>query len=82
MYICMYRSMYMYIYSYFIILWMKTCAIPRPDQVATKCNATILVAKVVLPPLVPPAAFATGQGMKINKAKEPLCSLRKELLLC
>ena len=30
-------------------------------------NATVLVAKVVLPPLAPPATFATGQGMKTER---------------
>ena len=31
-------------------------------------------AKVVLQPLAPPAAFATGQGMKTNRMKVSLCN--------
>ena len=33
-------------------------------QPPTRSYATVLVANIVLPPLMPPAAFATGQGMK------------------
>lgn len=40
---------------------VKACVIPCPHQLPTRGGNTVLVAMVVLPPLVPPAAFATGQ---------------------
>ena len=51
---------------------MKTRAIPRPHQSPTRGDTTVLVTKVVLPSLALPAAFATGQHMKKNRAKVPL----------
>ena len=45
---------------------MRTHAIPCPNQPLTRVDATVLVAKLVLTPLVPIIAFTTGQGMKRN----------------
>ena len=54
---------------------MKTCAKPFPHQLTTRGDATVSMANMVLPPLVSPAAFATGQIMKTNRANVPLCGL-------
>ena len=54
-------------YFYFIIQHVRTHAIPCPHLLPTKGDAAVLVVKVVLPPVVPPAAFATGQSMKTNR---------------
>ena len=59
----------------FIIQRVKARAIPYPHQPPTKGDATVSVAKVIPPPQEPPAAFATGQSMKINSTKVPLRSL-------
>ena len=50
-----------------MIQHVKTHAIPCPHQPPTRGDATILVAKVLLSPLVPPAAFATRLGMKTKR---------------
>lgn len=42
---------------------MKAHAIPCSHQPSTKGGNTISVAKAVVPPLAPPAAFGTGQGI-------------------
>ena len=65
----------MYIYIYIIIQCVKTRAIPCPKQPPTWGNATVSVAKVVLPPLVPAAAFATEHSMNTNRMKVPLPNL-------
>ena len=52
---------------------MRKCAIPCPHQPLTICDATVLVAKVVLPSLTSPVAFVTGQSIKTNRAKFSLC---------
>ena len=50
-----------------IIQRVRTHAIPCPPQPPTKRDSTVLMANVILPPLVPLAAFATGQAMKTNR---------------
>ena len=54
---------------------MKAHMIPCPHQLPTKGDISVSMAKVVLPLLVPTIAFATKQGMKINRVKVPFCSL-------
>lgn len=51
------------IYVIFYIQCVKACAIPYPNQLPTRGGNKVSVAKVVLPPLAPPAAFATGQDI-------------------
>ena len=47
----------------------------QSSSTTDQSDATVSVAKVVLPTLVPTAAFATGQCMETNRVKVPLCSL-------
>ena len=51
------------------------CVIPCHHLPLTRDDTTVLVAKAALTPLALHADFATGQGMKTNRAKVPLCSL-------
>ena len=46
--------------------YVRICAIHCPHQPPIRGDATVSVAKVVLPPLALLVAFATGQGMKTN----------------
>ena len=59
----------------FFIICVRTRVIPSPHQPPTRGDATVLVAKVVLPILALPTAFPTGPGMKTNRAKVPPGSL-------
>ena len=59
---------------FFIIQRVKNTFDTCPHQPPTKGDTTVLVAKAVLLPLAPPAAFATVQAMKKTQ-KVPLCSL-------
>ena len=53
------------VYINFIIQHMKTCVIHSPHQPPSRGDARVSVAKLVLPPLAPSAAFVTGQCIYI-----------------
>ena len=65
---------YILTFLYFFIQREKIRAIPCPHQPPTSDNTTVSVAKVVLQ--VPPASSVPGQGMKTNRKKVLLHSLR------
>ena len=48
---------------------VRTHAIPCPHQPPTRSDVMVSVAKMVLSPLPPPAAFANRRGTKMNSTK-------------
>ena len=53
--------------NFIFIQRVRTRATPSPHQPATRGDATVSMAKAVLSPLAPPAAFATGQGINTER---------------
>ena len=70
---------YIFYWLIFLKFYHKPCE-KACDSLPSSATNQRWCHKVVLLLLVPPAAFATGQSMKINRAKVPLCSL--SLLWC